>query len=309
MINNNNIKVITRNTGWVDQNYDGDIQKLAEELCDDNTIVKLIDMATFDNDKIIMNKKLLNEYNTTPDIDKVMDRTESALSFWVAFQNHFRWDFLPFVFLHAVYAKWCATMRVNHPDDLISFESNILQYIFYHPKDDWVAISADNHNELYELTNGNDPIINMFGVHDWRKDINSNHRGLLRKSPHIIEDYMGRLTTNRNITDSFWCEFHSKFTWSLLPWSFLYELYVAWSTEHPDLNSTMSYGQFRKNFTETISSDPRWAENKTGCSPNKRMVNVEEPLITRYNLDNWTQYNNKSAEVFNGTRFRGFYKK
>ena len=86
----------------------------------------------------------------------------------------------------------------------------------------------------------------------------------------------------------FWCEFSTRFTWDLLPFSFLYELFKSWSKVNNPSGSVPSSQSFNKDLLQIITGSMEWYcddKDKQIRSAN-RMLNAE-PLIAKYDLLKW----------------------
>lgn len=82
--------------------------------------------------------------------------------------------------------------------------------------------------------------------------------------------------------------------WSLLPYTFLYDLYKAWFRENSPSGKAIGRNTFVQDIYNmaTMGRFPGW-----GCTPRKKPVRVKglmdapEPLILRYQLDAWKNPN------------------
>lgn len=99
---------------------------------------------------------------------------------------------------------------------------------------------------------------------------------------------------DNNSAIEFWNEFENQFTWSTLPPSFLYALYLAWFQEEHggEQKSCFSKKTFLHHIQNHLHQNPHWEFKATReICPSPFYVgssmNADEPLITRYNL---TQY-------------------
>lgn len=93
---------------------------------------------------------------------------------------------------------------------------------------------------------------------------------------------------NDNVVE-FWNEFSEEFTWDLLPWSFLHDLYVAWMKRFNPNGKPLSLRGMRKQLISAVVADPGRAWEWTDPNPvrhGNRMVEPE-PLIVEYDLEKW----------------------
>lgn len=101
-------------------------------------------------------------------------------------------------------------------------------------------------------------------------------------------------------------------TWDLLPFTFLYDLYKAWTCQTNPCGSIVSDRSFKHDLLSIIPSE--WTHIDKQWRP-KNMMNRHEPLLDEYHLNSWknkfdypSYYNNN----FNGyklndpnARYRG----
>src|SRR5690606_16776946 len=84
---------------------------------------------------------------------------------------------------------------------------------------------------------------------------------------------------------SFWDEFCDRFSWELLPFPFLYELYKAWFAQVSPSGTVISNHRFSKDLLVVIESDPVWhCPDKTKKVYTGTKMHVAEPLIAEYAL-------------------------
>ncbi|MDE7247262.1 MAG: hypothetical protein K2N43_05195, partial [Lachnospiraceae bacterium] len=90
----------------------------------------------------------------------------------------------------------------------------------------------------------------------------------------------------------FWIEFRDQFVWSLLPWEFLFDLYLAWLKKTNPSGKPQSRASFRTAMREIVKTDPDWMcftkpdGTDAKVRPGKYITNPE-PLIGEYNLYGW----------------------
>ena len=87
---------------------------------------------------------------------------------------------------------------------------------------------------------------------------------------------------------AFWEEFRARFSWDLLPFPFLYELYKAWHKEVAPSGLPVSRQQFIPNLLLIIRPDAYWhcPDKKRPIRP-AQMMSSAEPLIAEFDLKNW----------------------
>ena len=130
---------------------------------------------------------------------------------------------------------------------------------------------------------------------------------VLYKVLHMNYDKLSEPAASRKLLDSykkynsgiqeFWSEFRDLFVWTMLPWSFLYDLYVSWSKKTNPSGKPQSRTSFKADMREIIKADPDWmvATKPDGTDaqvrPGKHIVRPE-PLIGEYHLYDWQSVSN-----------------
>lgn len=84
--------------------------------------------------------------------------------------------------------------------------------------------------------------------------------------------------------------------WDLVPYPFLYDLYVAWCKRNNPSGSVTKKGQVIKQIKQVLKNDENWSiDIETAISVNAHM-NKAEPLIGEYNLTHWTNKDYKGND-------------
>lgn len=86
----------------------------------------------------------------------------------------------------------------------------------------------------------------------------------------------------------FFEEVENQFTWDLLPFSFLYELYKSWFRKNSPNGSVQGKNKFISELLNIIKNNHNWYcidKSKTIRSAGK--MDCPEPLIAQYGLDDW----------------------
>jgi putative DNA primase/helicase len=100
----------------------------------------------------------------------------------------------------------------------------------------------------------------------------------------VLEEYKGFNDPVR----SFWEEFEEAFTWDLLPFSFLYDLYKAWFAKTNPSGSPIGRNVFASDLFGIIQKSPRWyCDDKTKNIRSGNKMDQPEPLIARFDLKDW----------------------
>lgn len=116
--------------------------------------------------------------------------------------------------------------------------------------------------------------------------------------PQACKDTLNDYKEFNDPVRQFFEEFSDTFTWNLLPFNFLYELYKAWFK----LNSPSGAIQGRNTFIQDIiavtQNDPNWycVDKKQAVRAAGKM-DTPEPLIAKYNLEAWKNPNYMGTDV------------
>lgn len=112
---------------------------------------------------------------------------------------------------------------------------------------------------------------------------------------------------------AFWESFCSKFVWDLLPFSFLFDLYVAWRANMSSSNSWISRQHFKKDLLRVIENDARWhCLDKGRKFRPGTMMDATETLIAEYELATWFNpiektYSRPDADLLSKPRLAASY--
>lgn len=88
----------------------------------------------------------------------------------------------------------------------------------------------------------------------------------------------------------FWSEMENRFTWDLLPYEFLYDLYKAWFRRNCPSGSIQGRTTFNRNLVNVVNAP--WMPTKTLTGSNtvvrsKGRMNRPELMIEEYDLTGW----------------------
>jgi putative DNA primase/helicase len=97
-----------------------------------------------------------------------------------------------------------------------------------------------------------------------------------------LEEWFG---TNNKIV-GFWRDFEDQFTWDLLPFAFLYELYKAWIAKVEPSGKPEGYKPFIEALRSYLATSQTWTTPDTSVRPGPHM-SAFEPLIAEFNLLDW----------------------
>lgn len=86
----------------------------------------------------------------------------------------------------------------------------------------------------------------------------------------------------------FFEELSPQFTWDLLPFSFLYDLYKSWFRENAPSGSIQSKVTFNNDIINVVKKSDEWfCPGKDVKITASNRMKAPEPLILRYDLNNW----------------------
>jgi len=120
----------------------------------------------------------------------------------------------------------------------------------------------------------------------------------MKRKPKSCDKYDKIKTESNDPTRVFFEELSPDFVWDLLPFKFLYDIYLAWFKKN--LPSGIPYGRntFIKDIISIAKDSDEWfcASPKTKIRSSNRMGNPE-PLIANYCLQNWQNINYKGGDI------------
>lgn len=113
---------------------------------------------------------------------------------------------------------------------------------------------------------------------------------------YITPDKSAELLTEykeiNNPVIQFWNELVDEFAWDLLPTQFLYDLFVQWSKRNNPTGKPMGKIGFTSSLNAFLENNDKWTI-KSGQNDRVRTganMNMDEPLITEYNLVKWIDH-------------------
>lgn len=106
--------------------------------------------------------------------------------------------------------------------------------------------------------------------------------------PQAVKDCMMEYKIANDSIRAFWDTFHDRFVWDLLPFSFLYDLYVAWFKRSNAGGHPYGLDSFRDGLVNIMAEDPAWEcpDPRKKYRTGPRMVGPER-LIAEYELEFW----------------------
>ncbi|MDP9903124.1 hypothetical protein [Arthrobacter bambusae] len=112
----------------------------------------------------------------------------------------------------------------------------------------------------------------------------------------------------------FWDEFEQEFTWDLVPFTFLRDLYLAWISRVRPETAPLGRNLFISALREHVADNPNWfcpADPQSNTYIGDRM-SCPEPLIQEYQLARWINHGaacRKGASCCTRQNHRGFLRK
>jgi putative DNA primase/helicase len=97
---------------------------------------------------------------------------------------------------------------------------------------------------------------------------------------------------------AFFQEFEDHFTWDLLPFPFLYDMYRAWFSKTSPSGSAIGRNTFIKDIVTVARESETWycVSKETPVRPGIKM-SVPEPLVVEYDLKDWTNKSYTGPDV------------
>lgn len=97
---------------------------------------------------------------------------------------------------------------------------------------------------------------------------------------------------------AFFQEFEDQFTWDLLPFRFLYELYRAWFSETSPSGSPVGRNVFIKDIVNVTRQSTAWycTDKNLNIRPGAKL-SAPEPLVVEYGLKEWTNQSYTGKDV------------
>ena len=106
------------------------------------------------------------------------------------------------------------------------------------------------------------------------------------KVPQACRDALAEYQEFNDPVVEFWNEFKGEFTWDLLPYRFLYDLYKAWHIKSYPSGKMLGFKVFCSDIRNAVRDDMEWEVKNTPITAGTKM-DVGEPLIGEYELNDW----------------------
>lgn len=108
--------------------------------------------------------------------------------------------------------------------------------------------------------------------------------------PDTVKRALAEFREDNDPIHSFWQEVGHTFTWDLVPFPFIYEVYKAWLAKNMPNSKPLGRNRFIVEIVALVHADPHslWEcrDRTRPHRPGARMV-MAEPLIGQYNLAEW----------------------
>lgn len=147
------------------------------------------------------------------------------------------------------------------------------------------------------------------------KVLNSNFYEI--EPPEKCKSLLGTYKELNDPVREFANEFFDQFTWDLVPFSFVYDIYKEWFKEINPSGKPEGRTSFLRNLKQIIISEPAfsqiWSVSENAVST-KSTICTPEPLLERYKLNNWrnytgNDYNKLIMPYVRELRLRGFLRR
>lgn len=104
--------------------------------------------------------------------------------------------------------------------------------------------------------------------------------------PEACRKMVAVYNESNNPVVEFWNEFRDQFTWDLLPFRFLFALYVSWYNKFYPSGKLLGFNKFCREIRNAVRNDAEWETSDYPVKTGTKM-DVGEPLIGEYNLTDW----------------------
>lgn len=94
----------------------------------------------------------------------------------------------------------------------------------------------------------------------------------------------------------FFDELCDEFTWDVLPYTYLYELFKAWFKQNQPSGTLIGKNTFVNNLIAVVKPESGWAADKTKQIPTAGKMDCAEPLSVQYGLTAWLNASYKGPD-------------
>lgn len=102
---------------------------------------------------------------------------------------------------------------------------------------------------------------------------------------------------------AFWNEFSSQFVWDLLPFEFLYRLYIAWFQNEYPCGKPQNSQTFKRGLIGHLATSEKWSCDKSKKIWAGNKMDNFEPLILTYNLTDYMSTTYKGSDPIKRCEF------
>lgn len=107
--------------------------------------------------------------------------------------------------------------------------------------------------------------------------------------PEACRKMVAVYNESNNPVVEFWNEFRDQFTWDLLPFRFLFALYVSWHNKFYPSGKPLGFNKFCREIRNAVRNDAGWEASDYPVKTGTKM-DAGEPLIGEYDLKDWQDH-------------------
>ena len=116
--------------------------------------------------------------------------------------------------------------------------------------------------------------------------------------PDVCKEVLDEYKEFNDPVRDFMNEFSDQFQWDLLPFSFLYDLYMAWFNKVRPSGTMLGRTMFISDLMNVVGTSDVWTcQGKKAKIRSAGRMNALEPLIAKYNLTDWMHPTYKGPEI------------
>lgn len=96
---------------------------------------------------------------------------------------------------------------------------------------------------------------------------------------------------------AFWSDLKDNFTWDLLPFTFLYDLFKSWFHKNNPSGQIISNRVFISDLLKIVYDDEDWSGDRNTKIRSANKMDLPEPLIVQYDLSSWKNPNYQGSDI------------